>query len=64
MNATGFTLLFGIVLLPVYLMLFGWFLGKPRDLRLPLVGTGVLVGLVVLAWGGLYLAELAFRPFY
>lgn len=64
MNPTGFTLLFGIVLLPVYLMLIGWFFAGPRDLRLPMIGTVVLVGLVVLAWGGLYLGELTFRLFF
>ena len=43
--AVGPLLLFGIVLAPVYLMLAGWFLGRPREVRLPLLG--VLLNLVV-----------------
>lgn len=51
----GRVLLFGIVFLPVYLMLAGWILGRPRELRLPLIGLGFLAGFTVLAWGGLAL---------
>jgi hypothetical protein len=49
----GPILIFGIVLSPVYLMLLGWLFGRPRELRLPLVGLGFLVGFTVLAWGGM-----------
>ena len=63
-DATGFVLLFGIVMSPIYLMFVGWFLGKPRDLRLPLIATGVFVGLVVVAWLGLYVAEVVFGLFF
>lgn len=49
----GAWLIFGIVLLPVYGTLLGWFLGKPRDLRLALMGLGYLVGITVLMWAGL-----------
>jgi hypothetical protein len=55
----GAWLIFGIVLLPVYGMLLGWFLGKPRNSRLALMGVGYLVGLTILLWGGLAIfAEL------
>lgn len=63
-DATGFLLLFGIVMSPIYLMFLGWFLGRPRDLRLPLIATAVFVGLVLVAWLGLYVAEVAFRVFF
>jgi hypothetical protein len=53
--AVGPILLFGIVLTPVYLMLAGWFLGRPREARLPLIGVGFLAGFTVLAWGGMAL---------
>lgn len=55
MNAPsyGLWLLLGIVFAPFYLMLAGWFFGRPRQLRLPLVGIGFLVGLAALAWGGM-----------
>lgn len=49
----GLWLLFGVVLAPFYLMLAGWFFGRPRELRLPLIGAGFLVGLTILAWGGM-----------
>ncbi len=54
----GPVLIFGIVLAPVYLMLAGWFLGRPRDVRLPLIGVGFLVGFTVLAWSGMALLAL------
>lgn len=55
MSATtlGPILIFGVVLSPVYLLLAGWILGRPREVRLPLVGVGFLVGFTVLAWGGM-----------
>jgi hypothetical protein len=57
-TAVGPVLIFGIVLAPIYLMLAGWFLGRPRDLRLPLVAVGLLVGFTALAWGGMALLAL------
>jgi hypothetical protein len=57
-SAVGPVLVFGIVLAPVYLMLAGWLLGRPRELRLPLIGMGLLVAFTVLAWGGLALFAL------
>lgn len=55
----GAWLLFGIVLLPVYGMLAGWFLGRPRNYRVALLGVGYLVGITFLMWSGLALvAEL------
>lgn len=54
-SAIGPLLLFGVVLTPVYLMLAGWALGRPREARLPLIGAGFLAGFTVLAWGGMAL---------
>jgi hypothetical protein len=51
----GPLLLFGIVLAPVYLMLAGWFLGRPCEARLPLIGVGFLAGFTARAWGGMAL---------
>ncbi len=53
MSSTGRWLLLGIVLLPVYAMLLGWFFGRPRSLRLALLGVGYLVGITVGMWVGL-----------
>ena len=55
MNPTrlGPVLMFAVVLSPLYLMLAGWLFGRPRELRLPLIGVGFLAGFLVLAWGGM-----------
>ena len=55
----GTYLIFGIVLLPVYVMVIAWFLGDPRDAETGLLGVGYLVGLTTTLWGGLFLATLA-----
>ena len=57
----GTWLIFGIVLLPVYMVLAGWFLGKPRNLRLSLMGVGYVVGMIAVLWGGLTLMSLMAR---
>ncbi len=49
----GAWLIFGIILLPVYAMLLGWVLGKPRNLRVTLMGLGYLILIPTLLWGGL-----------
>ncbi|HVR78871.1 MAG TPA: hypothetical protein VMS99_10805 [Acidimicrobiia bacterium] len=54
----GLWLLFGVVLTPLYLMLAGWIFGRPRQLRMPVVGVGFLIGLTVVAWGGMALFAL------
>ncbi len=56
--AYGLWLLLGVVLSPLYLMLAGWFFGRPRQLRLPFIGVGFIVGLTVLAWLGMALLAL------
>ena len=55
MSATrlGPVLIFAVILSPLYLMLAGWLFGRPRELRLPLIGVGFLVGFLTLAWGGM-----------
>ena len=55
LSPVGWWLIFGIILLPLYGMLFGWFLGRPRRLVLALRGVGYLVGITVMMWGGLAL---------
>lgn len=48
----GLPLIFGVVLSPIYLMLAGWFFGRPRDLRMALLGFGYFIGFIVAAWAG------------
>ncbi|MCC6268857.1 MAG: hypothetical protein IT300_14915 [Dehalococcoidia bacterium] len=50
---SGTILIFGVVLLPVYIMLIGWFAGEPRELKTPLLGVGILASVTVGLWGGL-----------
>ena len=39
----GILIMFGIVFVPVYVMLAGWFLGEPREFRPVAKGIGYLV---------------------
>lgn len=55
----GDILILGIVFAPVYVMLIGWFLGRPRSLRLPLIGVGYLLTITAGMWGGLALFAAA-----
>lgn len=57
----GTWLIFGIVLVPVYAILLGWFLGKPRNLRLSLMGVGYVAGLIALLWAGLTVMSVVVR---
>lgn len=47
----GLYVIFGIIFLPVYMMILGWFLGKPRDFRSVAMTFGYMfvfiVGLIV-----------------
>ena len=39
----GVIVMFGIVLLPVYVMIAGWVLGEPREYRPVVLGAGFMV---------------------
>ncbi|MBI2847571.1 MAG: hypothetical protein HYX83_00185 [Chloroflexi bacterium] len=57
----GRWLVLGIILLPVYVMLIAWFLGKPRDLRLALRGFAILLSMIVVLWGGLFVFSMLLK---
>lgn len=57
----GTWLIFGIVLLPVYGVMLGWFLGKPRNFRLALLGVGYMVGLTVFLLAAVTVLSMLFR---
>lgn len=57
----GRWLVLGIILAPIYGMLLGWFLGKPRNLPLAFRGLAYLLGLIVVLWGGLYLLSVVIK---
>ncbi|MCU4924741.1 hypothetical protein OB905_01920 [Halobacteria archaeon AArc-dxtr1] len=69
-NVTGFPnigtfLIFGVILVPVYVMLAAWFLGKPRDLKTALLGCGIFFGLIIGLWVAMFLQmELVGILFY
>lgn len=45
----GLFVIFGLVLVPVYLMFAGWLIGKPRDYRTVGIAMGYLLGFAVAA---------------
>lgn len=49
----GLLVVFGIVLLPVYLMFLGWFIGKPRNYRPVGLALGYMLGFVLLVIVGM-----------
>lgn len=51
----GTWLIFGIILVPVYVVILAWFFGKPRDTKTAALGLGYLVGLTTLLWTGMFI---------
>ncbi|MWV39671.1 hypothetical protein [Natrialba sp. INN-245] len=47
---TGSWLIFGVVLVPIYVMVIAWFVGTPRDTKTGLLGVTYLVGLTTTMW--------------
>jgi hypothetical protein len=51
---SGPVLVFGVVLLPLYLVLAGWFLGEPRHPKHAATGVfflaGIAIGTIVALW--------------
>ena len=54
----GTWLVFGVILVPVYVMIVAWFIGKPRTTRMALLGVGYLVGLTVALWTAMFLKTM------
>lgn len=50
----GLIVIFGIVLLPVYAMIAGWILGKPRDFRTVGIGLASIFGLILVMIVGVW----------
>lgn len=50
----GLFVILGVVLVPLYVMLSGWFLGKPRDVRTAFIGVGYLVSLVIAVFAAVW----------
>lgn len=43
----GIYLVFGVILVPLYLVLAGWFLGRPRDNRTVMIGLAFLLAILL-----------------
>jgi hypothetical protein len=54
----GTYLIFGVVLVPVYVMVAAWFLGEPRDTSTGLLGIGYLVGITAQMWIGMFILTM------
>lgn len=57
--ALGLTVVFGVVLLPIYLFLIAAFFGKPREPGVALLMLGLPAGLLALSLAGLWLLGMA-----
>ncbi|MFC7212699.1 hypothetical protein ACFQMM_05020 [Saliphagus sp. GCM10025308] len=51
----GTWLIFGIILVPVYVVLLAWYLGEPRDRKTATLGVVYLVGLTTLLWTAMFI---------
>ena len=60
MTYIGLIVIFGIVMLPVYGMLLGWFFGRPRDPRTSVVGLGYVVGFTSILIAGIWIGTRIF----
>jgi hypothetical protein len=62
----GTWVIFGVIGLPIYTAILGWFFGKPRTTKDALMALSYLIGFIVSMWVGLYiltkLIGLVFPP--
>ncbi|MDQ2048923.1 hypothetical protein RBH26_00325 [Natronolimnohabitans sp. A-GB9] len=54
----GTYLIFGVILVPVYVMVIAWFVGEPRDAKSGLLGVSYLVGIAAQMWIGMFILTL------
>ncbi|MDJ1433383.1 hypothetical protein [Halostagnicola sp. A-GB9-2] len=54
----GTFLIFGVILVPVYVMIAAWFVGKPRETNSGLLGVSYLVGITAQMWIGMFILTL------
>lgn len=57
---SGLLLVFGVVLLPLYLVLVGWFFGKPRHPKHAFTGVFFLVGIAIGTIFALWIMDAVF----
>ncbi len=54
----GTFVIFGIILVPVYSLIAGWFAGEPRDTSVALLGIGYIATFIASLWGGLFVLSM------
>ncbi|ADD07092.1 uncharacterized protein Nmag_3542 [Natrialba magadii ATCC 43099] len=54
----GTYLIFGVILVPVYVMVAAWFIGQPRDTKTGLLGVSYLVGITAQMWIGMFILTI------
>jgi biotin transporter BioY len=54
----GTWVIFGVIGLPIYTAILGWFLGKPRTTKDALMALSYLIGFIVSMWVGLYILTM------
>lgn len=55
---TGTWLIFGVILVPIYVMVVAWFVGEPRDVKSGVLGVTYLVGITTAMWVGMFVLTL------
>lgn len=56
-TSIGLFLIYGVVLLPVYVMFAGWLFGGPRNYRAVGITFGYMLGFMGLVVGGLFVLD-------
>jgi biotin transporter BioY len=54
----GTWVIFGVIGLPIYTAVLGWFLGKPRTPKKALMALSYLIGFIVSMWVGVYILTI------
>lgn len=54
----GTWVIFALILVPIYVMLIAWFVGKPRDVKSQVLGVTYLVGITTMMWGGMFVITM------
>ena len=54
----GTWLIFGVILMPIWIMVIAWFAGKPGDTKTGLLGVGYLVGVTTGMWVSMFILTL------
>jgi hypothetical protein len=54
----GTIVIFGLIFVPLYSVLIGWFAGEPSDAEVGFLGVGILASFIASLWGGLFVLTI------